>query len=316
MRRLRLRSSIGFGLAGVAAAVVAYWAMFGLPLRGRVANSAAPLDPEGPQLSAKEHAARVQERWAGLPITRLSRTDAHRASSEAVGDKQAHVGAGTLFEGSALEAAIKAAPGLSDMMKRALQAKIEAELVARSGSVEEYISYASADASTRWLTPGDTREWSIIDMRWDFLGRTANHADVVALAREGVSDLYDQRKGRWIGASTDAQGFRLFACKVRTRDEIYVRMEEALGLEGQTQRDFWLRANDGTSLRFRVPKRNLDDVLDQGGVANVIVLLIVVETEKGDRFNWKSLWVWNPSTQTWDIDSMSRKGWGTSVVWE
>ncbi len=222
----------------------------------------------------------------------------------------------SLLAGTAVESAIQNAPGLSATMKEALQTKLESELRARSGTVEDYLSFAKADATTRWIAHDDARQWQNIDMRWELYGHVPNHADVVSLLRECLDDLYGKRKGRWIGFSPAPDGVRLVACKVRTRDEVDVRLDEALGAEGTAKRDIWLRANDSAPIQFRVPKRNLDGVLGQVGSAQVVVLMMIVETEKGDRFNWKSLWLWDSDVKAWSIDFMSRKGWGTSVVWE
>jgi len=281
MRRTSIKAA-AFLFAGIAAGFLLYWWVFGLPTQGPPVVS-----PNG--RTAKEQVAFVESKWAELPMTPLDGPSS-----------------GTHWAG--LSAAIDGAPGLSVEMRASLFDKVSTDLGARSGTPEDYFSHAKADPTTRWIGPEDTLQWQVIDWRWEIYGHAPASDDPQMLLQEFVDDLYAVRKGRLQGFCDASDGIRVFSFTVRTPDEEAVRLEDELLRSGREERDLWMLGNHAAPVAFRVARRGLNDVLRDYKVAHVAHVMIVVETEKGERFNLWSFFVWDPKSGAWMTEFVSRKG--------
>ncbi len=284
---LRRPSVIVTLVLGVALVTCLYWVFFGLPFSRTDKQQTAVR-------TAAEQASFVQDHWRQLPMTPLGTQEPPDAAG--------------------LNRIISSTSGLNAVMRSSLAKKVADELAARSRSPEEYIAFAEADPTTRWLVPADS-QWATVDAWWQYaFEQTPPHADPKALMGEFLTDLYTKRKGRWAGHCSAAEGVRLFAFNVRQADEVIVRIEKALEEGGPGERELWLRATSARAVTFRVPVSGLDAVLRAHGTAQVALLMMIVQTEAGERFNWSSVLVWDPSQRTWSTESAARMGW-TGTMW-
>lgn len=275
---------------GVMMAIGLYWLLFGLPF-SRPDLGVTALEPTR---TPAQQASYVQDRWRQLTMTPL--------------------GEGARSAANDLESIISSTTGLTASMRVSLAKKIDSEIKARSGSPEDYITFAEDDPTTRWLVPGDSH-WTTVDAWWGYaFGRTPTHTDAKVLLGEFLADLYDNRKGRWTSCCGSAEGIRLMAFTVRQPDELYVRLDKALSSRGETERELWLRSTSSRPVTFRTPLRGLEEIIRTHGVAQAAVFMMIVETEGGERYNWSSVLVWDPGLLAWTTESCARKGW-TGTMW-
>ncbi len=285
---------------GLGAAAAIYGIIFGLPRPGGAERSEQSTSPgtarvaPGPTLSAASHASAVQEKWKSLEMQ----------PAMAIGGRA----------GPNIDQLVAGAEGLSDEMRRSLAVRITNELRARTGTPEEYLAFADADRTTRWLTATDP-QWATIDGWWQYAFHAdPAHNDSRALLSPFLNDLFTSRGGRFRAVAIGDGGARLVPMSVRVPEEIAVRLQQALQKDGQSIRDYWLRATSSRPVTFRIAKRSLADVLHESGVAQVAVVMLVVETEDGNRFNWQTVYVWDPVQRDWFVEMMARKGW-SGTTW-
>ena len=297
-----VRSAATIVLA-LALATLIYTYLFGLPFfrtgsttpapgtapdESNSANAAGGALRPPAAISASQHQANVEAKWRSLVLRSTSPQD-------------------TLDE--VAERLVSRAGGLSDSMRRSLTQRLGKELVARSGSAAMYLSMAESDAATRWLTPTDP-QWATIDAWWGYAyNSTPARDDPRSLLSKCVEDLFANRGARFASVSTEPAGARVEYMTVRVAEEVPVRLDALLLQEGAEQRDYWLRATSSTPVTFRVARNSLGSVLRNHAVAHVVVTMIVVETQGGVRFNWQTVFVWDPVAENWFVESTARKGW-------
>jgi hypothetical protein len=245
------------------------------------------------------HSKKMQALWNSLPLQHFKGIEIKESPG-----------------GQSITDAIMSNLALTTDMRKALNSKILGELAARSATPAEYVRFAYQDITTRWLDSKDGKKWDVLDYWWQSqLKKPVDRSNAPQQLEECLSHLYDKRGAAWTGMGTPPDGMKLVVFTVRTKAEVYVRLESILRKEGGDELyNRWMLSDSATPLAFRTPKRNLESLLAQSGSAQIVVCMLIIENAAHERFNWATVMFWDPQLGLWTTESMNRKGW-LGVPW-
>lgn len=197
---------------------------------------------------------------------------------------------------------------LTQEQREALMVVLARHLKARSShEPSAYIDLARTDATARWITPTDEREWGAL-RRWhefEFGTAPAPEEGPDAILSKYISTQL-KRGFRWTGFCVSPRGMRIDAVRVRAVDQVFNHLARVMTDE---EYSYWFE-NGGTSgLTARKPEPSFEAVLARDSACVAVNVCMLVRTEDGRAFNWHSMWYWDAPSHAWLCHMMARKGW-------
>ena len=246
-----------------------------------------------PTVSAQEHQARMMSRWSKLEFAPLTPLTADGPSEAA----------------RHLSDVVVGNPQVVATHKRDFAAAVAKGLLIRALDPAACSAAMAADSATRWAMPADN-EWATLTAWFEYSTGQAPLADSgESLFREFLAADYERKGFRFADAALTTAGTRMFLYTVRTREQIILECDRLLGAE----REQWMRGNNARAVGFRVPKTSLDEVLARDGIATIGSSWVLVKSKEGEPFLFECDWFFDPATNMWATDSVSRRGWNGRV---
>lgn len=205
---------------------------------------------------------------------------------------------------------------LSNSQTSELTAVLSRQLRARAAaSADEYMSLAASEESKyRWVGPTDI-EWRTLEPRLRYVTESSDidRTRQRDMLRRVVTHAIEQDKTRLVGVGTGTSGGvvrfdRISHASQMGKDLLASGVPEDLYLS-------WLGVPTSGGGRFRKPIRSVEEILDKHGSTIAAECVMVVQTERGDRFVIQSKWYWDPSSRGWLNSYIYRKGYANVFMY-
>ncbi len=200
-----------------------------------------------------------------------------------------------------------------DHVLTAEQRKLLIETVTRSlkarsaASTEEYLALTESEPGVRWIGKDDGKEWARIDGWFQFrFKETPDHADPRAILLRMIEA--SPAKDRIVGFGLGKRGLVSAVFRVRSSDQVDGRFWDFVKSMKKEEAEYWLRGPLVSAMRFLVPVRRVEQVIEEENSALVAGSMVAVATKGGTTFSWFCIWYWDGQSKSWQCDRMLRKG--------
>ncbi len=191
--------------------------------------------------------------------------------------------------------------------RRFLVETIARHTMARSeDSPEAYLSMIESEPGTRWIEPAEDRNWERPDDWFKYHdGAAASRDDPRGALSRIIQEANGRNKERVVQYGVGKRGLVLEISSKRVRS---VDQKEDWFLRSDDEMRYWFGPSGMAAMRFRVPARTLERVIEEEGGAVVAACMMAVANEGGVTYGWYTIWYWDAESGSWQCDSMNRRG--------
>ncbi len=196
---------------------------------------------------------------------------------------------------------------LTAEQRRLLTEAIARHTLARSEvSPEAYLSMIESEPGTRWIAPAEDKNWERADDWFKYHeGAAASRDDPRSALARIIKEAHGPNKERIVQYGVGKRGLVLEISPKRVRS---VDQKEDWFLRSEAELTYWFGPSGMSAMRFRVPVRPLERVIEEEGGAVVAACMMAVANEGGVTYGWYTIWYWDAESGSWQCDSMNRRG--------
>lgn len=163
-----------------------------------------------------------------------------------------------------------------------------------------------------WLRPDeDEMEWKKIAQGYQEVAQKPVRREDPA---EAFTALYawdlSKQNARIGKAPSSPEGIRIVTGKTLRASEVHSPTSK-----DEAERSFWMGYGTMVTSTMRRPPRSLELVLKEHRSVDFAQVWIVLESEIGRRYVWRSHWYWDPKSGSWSIESSAIQGGNAPHGW-